>query len=109
MVDQKPRAVTLNPHQHPIPSDNAILQNVSVGNTATDLLPIVKAGRLGVCFQNKGTASLFIGPTSSVTAAGATQGIELVAGEKFSCGSTDAVTWYGIRAGGAEVVGSLQI
>jgi len=98
----KPQATMLDPNRHPVPSDNAVQTITSVGAVAVALPATPKPGKLSTEFLNYGTASIFIGPANTVTTTGATKGREVGAGEAWAVACSDSVTWFGIRAGGAE-------
>lgn len=83
-------------------------QVVSVANTATLLPATALANRQNILIQNQGNASIFIG-SATVTASGATKGIEVPKGGSMmvDAGPTNAI--YGITASGTVDAGVWEL
>lgn len=80
-------------------SNGAMLQQrVAVANTATQLPASALANRRSLMIQNAGASSMWVG-SSSVTAAGATTGIEVPKGGFIELEVGPAVAVYAISAG----------
>lgn len=90
-------------------SNGSILQQqVAVAATATAIPAAALANRKSLMIQNDGSNSIFIG-SATVTAAGATKGIEVPKGGFIELEVGPAVTVYGITAAGSVNVNVLEM
>lgn len=101
---QKPQAVTLNPHQHPIVSTALLGSTTTVGNTAVPIPAAALAGRMNITVYNNGSNTVFLG--GSVVAAGT--GLPLGAGASYSLTLSDDSILYGITSSSTSDVRSLE-
>lgn len=81
-----------------ISNESLLQQQVSVTNTATALPTAALANRKSLMIQNTGANKLYVG-SATVTATGATTGIELPANSFMELEAGPAVTVYAIKVG----------
>lgn len=83
-------------------------QVVSVATTATLLPATALANRQNILIQNQGSSSIFIG-SATVTAAGATKGIEVPKGGSMMVDAGPTNVIYGICASGTVAAGVWEL
>ncbi|MBA7494386.1 hypothetical protein ES702_04961 [subsurface metagenome] len=89
-------------------NEGLLQQVVTVGAVATLIPAVPLANRIDILIRNPaGANTVFIGSVT-VTAAGATQGMPIVAGASLSIPVADVVPVYGIVAAGTEDVNILE-
>jgi hypothetical protein len=80
------------------------VQRVSVGTSATMIADAADADGVNVLLRNKGTASIFVGPSGVTTATG----LEVAADESMSAELGNEESLYGICASGTQTVHVLR-
>lgn len=80
--------------------------NVSVTTSAT-LLNTGKPSRKSVTFQNTGSETVYVGP-STVTNSGANRGFALFAGTSFTDTASDG-DWYAISTSTTNIVHVIEV
>lgn len=91
-----------------IANGSLLQQQVSVANTATLLPASALANRKSLMIQNTGSASIWVG-SATVTASGATTGIELPKSSFMELEVGPDVSVYGITASGSQNANLLQM
>jgi hypothetical protein len=81
--------------------------NVTVAADQPYLLIGAASTRKSVVFQNQGSVTVFIGP-STVAISGATRGYALFAGASFTDDASDQ-DWWGIAASTSAIVNVIQV
>jgi len=82
-------------------------QVVSIGAVPTPIPLVAYGNRINMLIQNTGANTIFIG-SATVTAAGATQGIQLPVNATMNFTISESVVLYGIVAAGAENLNILE-
>lgn len=89
-------------------SQEAVLQQqVTIGLAATPIPAIALQNRINLFIYNGSGNTIWVG-SGTVTIAGATQGIPILAGANFSITIAEGVILYGISVAGGDVINVLE-